>query len=202
MKDTVLQCTALNNNSSTALFPVKITNSRRCVLSNILHHENSIIQIQYKVYIHSNIPPHLLTILTLKKQTAHRTIHWLIEMSFTLSTNISSIVQSVKTVRLEEKITKFHAKPARKRCVFSWELKDDKDQEWRIFNGSEFQTRGARYWKDRAQALLKVDTWDAEKFLRGRTKRPEWSVWGQTAGEVKWQIALIIYWIFQTQFRE
>ena len=39
----------------------------------------------------------------------------------------------------------------RKRCVLSWALKDDKDEERQVF--SEFQTTGDWYWKDRAPPI-------------------------------------------------
>ena len=49
-----------------------------------------------------------------------------------------------------------YGKAVRKRGVLSWALKDDKDEDVQIFSGSEFQTAGAWYWKDRAPALFRL----------------------------------------------
>ena len=51
-----------------------------------------------------------------------------------------------------------------KRYVFSLDLKDDKDEQKRIFKGSEFQTSGAWYWKDRAPALCRVTLGTVRSF--------------------------------------
>ena len=37
-------------------------------------------------------------------------------------------------------------------CVLNWALEDDKDEETRIFSGSEFPITGPWYWKDRKSA--------------------------------------------------
>ena len=89
----------------------------------------------------------------------------------------------------------------RKRCVCSWDSKDDKDEQRRIFKGSKFQTSGAWYWTDRASALfffffrLTLGTVKVF-FLRGWSKRSGGWVW-QTAGEVRSKVRCAIkiaYW--------
>ena len=61
-----------------------------------------------------------------------------------------SITYSVHTrcsVHAYRQIRRHYEKVARKRCVLSCVLKDDKDEERRIFNCSEFQTAGDWYSK-------------------------------------------------------
>ena len=52
----------------------------------------------------------------------------------------------------------------RKRYVFSWDLKDDKDEHRLIFKGSKFQISGAWYWKDCAPALFRLTPGTVRSF--------------------------------------
>ena len=69
---------------------------------------------------------------------------------------------------------KYHGEAVRKRCVQSWALTNDKHEK-HIFSGIEFQTAACCLptVKGSCTSILQVDTWNSQKFLRGRTKRSD-----------------------------
>ena len=83
-----------------------------------------------------------------------------------------------------------HKKAVRTSCILSWALKDDKGEERRIFSGSELQTAGIWYGKDRAQApaLFRWNrTWTVdteEKFVRQVNHRQNIDHWTKSVVRV------------------
>ena len=55
--------------------------------------------------------------------------------------------------------------------VLSWVLKDNEDEERRIFSDGELETTRALYWKGHASAFFQVAVRNSEKILRGNTGR-------------------------------
>ena len=76
---------------------------------------------------------------------------------------IQTIQLTLSSIHTQDE-TWFYWKAMRKRCVFSWDFKDDKDGQRWIFKGSEFQTSGAWYWKDRAPALFRLTLGTVRSF--------------------------------------
>ena len=58
----------------------------------------------------------------------------------------------------------FYGKAVRKRCVYSWHLKDDKDKLRQISKDSDFQMIGAWYWKDCAPVLFRLTLGMVKRF--------------------------------------
>ena len=103
-------------------------------------------------YLNPNIPNH-----------SHWKIHPVKQYPFTLSTNIKTIPLTLLSIHTQEE-NLFYGKAVRKRCVFSLNFKDDRDERRRILNGSEFQTSGAWYRKDRALALFRLTLRTVRRF--------------------------------------
>ena len=104
---------------------------------------------------------------TKKRHTQN--VHRLLRLSFTLSTQILLTLFNMYT-QLRVKKNKLYGKAARKRCVFSWDWKDDKEER-RIYRRSEFQTSPNKWslvLNGSRASTCQVDMWDCQKVAMPR----------------------------------
>ena len=73
------------------------------------------------------------------------------------------------------------------RCVFSWDLKEERDGAFLRSAGREFQMVGAKKPKDPWLKVFKIRFWNFKQFFIWRSERTGWLVSCESLWQIEWK---------------